>query len=152
DRVGIFQSDKFDAASRAEAAAAILEALKPIAPRLEELRAAGSRPESVYPVVYKLDDPWGILIPHLADIKEVCLRLDLRACAELAAGQTDRAFDDVKLMLRLDDSLKAEPFLVSYLVRAAVMHIAIHPVWEGLVEHKWSDTQSKELQAQLARY
>jgi len=148
----IFQSDKLDAESRAQAAPAVLEALKPIAPRLEELRAASSRPESRYPVIYDLENPWGILLPHLADIKAVCLRLDLRACAELAAGQTDRALDDVKLNLRVADSLKSEPFLISYLVRASAFHIAAHTIWEGLAEHKWSDAQLKELQALLAGY
>ncbi|HEY1490006.1 MAG TPA: hypothetical protein VGF90_03105, partial [Verrucomicrobiae bacterium] len=148
----IFQSGKLDPASRAQAAPAVLEALKPIAPRLEELRAASSRPETRYPVIYDLDDPWGILLPHLANIKAVCLRLDLRACAELAAGQTDRALDDVKLNLRVADSLKPEPFLISYLVRAAAFHIAIHSIWEGIAEHKWSDAQLKELQSLLAKY
>ncbi len=147
-----FKSDQIDPAVRAEAATAVLEALKPIEPRLEVLRAASQRPDSLYPVVYKLDDPWGILLPHLASIEEVCLRLDLRACAELAAGQTDRALDDVKLNLRMSDSLKSEPFLVSYLVRGAVIHLAIHSIWEGLEEHKWSDAQLKELQTLLARY
>jgi len=147
-----FQSDKLDPESRAQAAPAVLEALKPIASRLEELRAASSRPGSLYPVVYNLNDPWGILIPHLANVKTVCLRLDLRACAELAVGQTNQALDDVKLSLRLGDSLNAEPFLISYLVRASAMHITVHSIWEGLVEHKWSDEQLKELQTLLARY
>jgi hypothetical protein len=151
DRPG-FKSEQLDPASRAQAAPAVLEALKPIDPHFEELRAASGRPDSLYPVVYDSNDPWGTLLPHLSNIKAVCLRLDLRACAELAAGQTDKAFNDVQLLLRMDDSLKSDPFLLSYLVRAAVMHVAIHPIWEGLVEHKWSDAQLKELQALLARY
>lgn len=151
DRPG-FNSEQLDSKSRAEAAVAVLDALKPMAPRLEELRAVSGRPGSVYPVVYNLNDPWGILIPHEAFIEEVCLRLDLRACAELAAGQADRALDDVKLNLCMSDSLKAEPFLFSFVVRAAVLHLATHSIWEGLEEHKWSDAQLKELQTLLARY
>ena len=147
-----FKSGQLDAQSRAEAAPAVLEALKPIDSRLETLRAASSRPESCYPVVYDLKNPWGILLPHLADIKAVSLRLDLKACAELAAGQSDRALEDVKLNLRLGDSLTAEPFLISYLVRAAALQLAAHSIWEGLAEDKWSDAQLKELQTLLARY
>ena len=141
-----FKSDNFDPEARAEAARSILEALKPVGPRLEELRAASGRPEAIYPVVYDLNNPWGILLPHLADIKGVCLHLDLRACAELTTGQSDRALDDVKLIFRVSDSLKSEPFLVSYLVRPSTFHLAIHSVWEGLSEHRWSDAQLKELQ------
>jgi hypothetical protein len=129
-----------------------LEALKPIGPRLEELQNASSRPRAYYPIIYDLDNPWGILLPHLADIKGVCLRLDLRACAELSLSQNDRAFEDVKLILRMNDSLKTEPFLISYVVRLATFQLAVHAVWEGLTEHGWSDTQLKELQTLLARY
>ena len=146
------KSDKLDPESRSNAALAVLDALKPIDGRLEELRSASSRPHCVYPVVYMMDNPWGILLPHLANIRAVCQRLDLRACAELAAGQSDRALDDVKLTLRMGDSLREEPFLISYLVRLAAFHIAIHPVWEGLAEHRWSDAQLQELQKLIQQY
>src|SRR5581483_11432829 len=109
-------------------------------------------PECLYPVVYDVNNPWGILLPHLSNIKSICQHLDLRACAELATGQSDRALDDVKLMLRLSDSLKAEPFLVSYLVRVLTVQVAVHSVWEGLTEHQWTEAQLKELQAMFARY
>jgi hypothetical protein len=145
-----FQSDNVDPAARAEAARSILEALKPIGARLEELRAASGRPEAVYPVVYTLDNPWGILVPHVIDVKNVCLRLNLRADAELVLGQSDRALDEVKLILRLGDSLKADPFLISYLVRLSTFHLAMQSIWEGLSEHRWSEAQLKELQAALA--
>jgi hypothetical protein len=148
----ITESAKLDLASRAQAAPAVLEALKPIDSRLDELRAAAQRPDSVYPVVYMLDNPWGILLPHLSNIREVCERLDLRACAELAAGQSDRALEDVNLILRLGHSLDKEPFLISYLVRLKAFHIAVHPVWEGLAEQRWSDAQLRELQTLLERY
>ena len=147
-----FDSGNFDPEARAQAARAVLEDLKPMEARLEKLRAASNRPESLYPVIYDLNNPWGILLPHLANIKGVCLRLDLRACAELAVGQSDHALDDVKLTLRMGDSLKTEPFLISYLVRLATFHIAVHSVWEGLEGHRWSDAQLKELQGLLARY
>jgi hypothetical protein len=147
-----FKSDNFDPAARAEAARSILEALKPIDARLDELRAVIGRPEALYPVVYDLDNPWGILLPHLGNVKETCLRLNLRACAELATGQSDRALDDVKLILRINDSLKAEPFLISYLVRLSTFHLAAQSVWEGLAEHRWSDGQLKVLQDAFASH
>lgn len=145
-------SDQLAPASRNNAAVAILAAFRPIDGRLQELRSASNRPRCVYPVVYMLDNPWGILLPHLSNIRAVCQRLDLRACAELAAGQSDRALDDVKLTLRMGDSLREEPFLISYLVRLASFHIAMHTVWEGLAEHRWSDAQLQELQRLTAQY
>jgi hypothetical protein len=147
-----FSSDKLDSESRAKAAPAVLAALKPLEPKFAELRMASARPQSVYPVVYYLNNPWGILLPHLAYIKGTCLRLDLRACAELAAGQNDRALEDVRLTLRLGDSLNTEPFLISYLVRIAVLQIASHSVWEGLAEHHWTEAQLNDLEEMFQRY
>ena len=89
-------------------------------------------------------------MPHLAKIKQTVQRLNLQACAELAAGQSDQALADVKLMLPLADSIKSEPFLISYLVRVACDQIAIQAVWEGLAEQRWSDAQLQELQARFS--
>jgi hypothetical protein len=78
--------------------------------------------------------------------------LKLKACAELAAGRSDSALEDVKLMLYLADTLKTEPFLISYLVRIACVHVAMVPIWEGLAEHRWTDAQLERLQARLEPY
>ncbi len=140
-------SGKLDLASRAAVAPAVLADLASGETELDQLRAASDRPYARYPVVYDLDNPWGILLPHLGNIKRTDQRLQLRACAELAVGRSDDALADVKLMLYLADSVKTEPFLISYLVRIVCVQLAIQPVWEGLAEHAWSDAQLQELQA-----
>jgi hypothetical protein len=150
--VAAFQSEKQDRESRAKAAPAVLEGLKDNEAKLAELRAASKRPHSRYPVVYDLDNPWGILLPHLASVKSVCQRLNLKACAELAAGQSQNALEDVKLILFLADSVKEEPFLISHLVRFVGVQIATQPIWEGLAEHRWSDAHLQALQARLQQY
>jgi hypothetical protein len=144
-----FQSDEADPAARVAAASVVLEGMKPDEAAFAELRAASTREFSRYPVKYELEKPWFTLIPHLAKIKQVCQRLSLQACAELAAGQTEQALADVRLTVALADSIKSEPFLVSILVRIACLHLAIQPVWEGLAEHRWSDAQLQELQARF---
>jgi len=147
-----FETDITDLAARAAAAPAVLEGMKPDAAVFAELGAASSREYSRYPVVYDLDNPWMILLPHLAKIKQTVLRLNLEACAELAAGQSDQALADGKLMLALADSIKSEPILISCLVRVACVQITIQPVWEGLAEHRWTDAQLQELQARFSSY
>jgi hypothetical protein len=99
-----------------------------------------------------LEDPAAIQLSHLSKIKTVCQRVSLRACAELAAGQTDQALADVKLVLYLADAIRTEPYLISYLVRVASFHIAIQPVWEGLAEQRWTEAQLRELQTQFQNY
>ena len=147
-----FASGKLDLASRAAAAPAVLADLASSETELDQLRAASDRPYARFPVVYDLDNPWGILLPHLGNIKRTDQRLQLRVSAELAAGRSDDALADVKLMLYLADSVKTEPFMISYLVRLACVHLAIQPVWEGLAEHAWSDAQLQELQALFQQY
>jgi hypothetical protein len=147
-----YASGKLDLASRAAAAPAVLADLASSETELDQLRAASDRPYVRYPVVYDMENPWGILLPHLGNGKRVVQRLQLRACAELAAGRSEDALADVKLMLYLTDSMKSEPFLISYLVRIACLQLAIQPVWEGLAEHAWSDAQLQELQAQFQQY
>ena len=55
-------------------------------------------------------------------------------------------------MFRLADSVKEEPFLISYLVRLACAQLAVQPIWEGLAEHRWSEAQLQELETRLQQY
>ena len=132
-------------------AQAVLLALSKYDSAIEELRQASRLPYSRYPLEYDKADPSGILLPHLPDLKRCSQVLQLRAVAELQNGETEKALDDVKLSLRLADSIHTEPFLVSQLVRVAILHITLQPVYEGLAEHKWADTQLAELDSELAK-
>jgi hypothetical protein len=146
-----FATDKSDAASRAGAAARVLEEMKPDAVYFDALRAASSRSGSRFPVQYDLDDPLLLMLPHLARVNEACDRLQLMAIAELAAAQTDQALSDVKLLFYIGDSLRAEPSLNSFRCRLGIFQSAIQPIWEGLVENRWTESQLGELQAYFER-
>lgn len=128
----------------------VLLALSRYDPTIEELRQAGRLPGSRFPLEYDKDDPAAMLLPHLAVLKGCAQVLQLRALAELQNGQTDQALADIKLVLRLVDSVRLEPILISHLVRIALVNIALQPVWEGLVGHCWSDAQLAELDRELA--
>jgi hypothetical protein len=132
-------------------AADVLLALSKYDPVIEKLRQDGARPDSRFPVIYTTEDPAAILLPHLAVVKRYAQVLQLRATAELQNGQNKKALDDVKLTLRLNDSVRNETFLISHLVRIAVVNIALQPVWEGMAQHQWSDSQLAELDSELAK-
>ena len=137
---GLSDTDETRPPSRQESAAAILAALQDDDGVIDSLRSATSRAKFCYPVNYTLDDPWGILLPHDSNIKELAARLELRACAELATGKSDKAYDDVMLTLYLANSLTNEPLVISYLVRLRCIHSAVQPIWEGIAERRWSDS------------
>jgi hypothetical protein len=120
-------------------------------PAIEELRQAGQLPDSRFPLDYDIEDPAEILLPHLAILKQCSLALQLRAIAELQNGQTEKSFDDIKLSLRLADSIRTEPFIITHLVRIAILQITLQPLYEGLAEHEWSEAQLAGLDAELAK-
>ena len=132
-----------------QAATAILAVLQEFSSVLDELRAAASRPHSRFNFAYDNEDPWSILLPHLAVLKKACQILALRASAELALNQPEPALEDLLLVLHLADTAKDEPFLISFLVRVADLQIAIQVVWEGLADRKWSAAQLQTLQSHL---
>ena len=146
------KTNEFPVSSTSQSPAAdVLLALSKYDLQIEEIRTAAARPYSRFPVTYTTDHPFDLLFVHLSSLKQSSQVLELRAVAELENYQSGNALDDVKLMLRLIDSIHSEPFLITHLVRNGTMSITMQPIWEGLVKHKWSDAQLEELEQQLAK-
>lgn len=118
---------------------------------IEELKPAAKLPYSRFPLEYDKDDPAMIYLPHLAALKSCSQVLQLRAVAELQLGQSDKAAADTQLIFRLIDASHNEPFLISHLVRIAMVNFALQPIYEGLADHKWSDAQLAALDSELAK-
>lgn len=129
----------------------VLLALSKYDSMLEELRQASRRPYSRFPLEYDKEDPAAILLPHLAYLKTSSELLRLRAIAEVQDGKMDAAMADITLMCYLTHAPDQEPFLVSHLVRIVMLNFTIQPLYEGLVEHKWSDAQLVGVDAELAK-
>ena len=130
----------------------VLFALSKFDSAIEELRQASQRPYANVPLNYEEGfNSASTLLPILAELKRCTQVLHLRAVAELADGQSAKAQDDVKLLLYLNNSLRNSPFLISHLVRFAIVAIGLQPIWEGLAEYKWSDEQLAELDSELSK-
>jgi len=142
----------FPVATQAQTPAAdVLLALSRYDSTIEELRQASRLPYSRFPIGYADADPAGILLPHLAPLRRCAMTVQLRALAELQAGQAEKALDDIELMLRLTASIRTEPILISHLVRIAMLHLTLQPAWEGLGEHRWTDSQLAALETELGK-
>lgn len=133
-------------------AADVLLALSIYDSNIDDLRKAAELPESRFPLPYDTDEPYSILLPHLAAIKRCAVILQMRALAELESGQPDRAAADVELALKLTDKIRTEPTVISQLVRIAMTSITVQPVWEGLAKHRWTDGQLAQLEKELGRF
>jgi tetratricopeptide (TPR) repeat protein len=132
-------------------AADVLLALGKYDPAIETLRQASSLPYSRFPVFSDADRPFDTLLPHLSIFKRLAQFLQLRAIAELQNGQGDKALDDVKLAVELTGKIRNEPFLISHLVRIAMLQITLQPIYEGLANHQWSGAQLAELDSELSK-
>jgi hypothetical protein len=132
----------------------VLTALSKYDPLIERLRQDSRLPDSRFPIQYDVDvgdqNPGAILLPHLSTIKPFAQVLELRAIAELQNGESEKALADINLMFRLLDANRTEPFLISHLVRLAILQIALQPIYEGLANHQWSDSQLAELDSKLS--
>jgi hypothetical protein len=146
------KTNEFPVAKEPQSPAAdVLLALSKYDPAIEEVRQAGRLPFSRFPLNYNKENTAAILLPHLKSLRECARVLQLRVIAELQSGQSDKALEDVKLTLRLAESIHTEPFLISHLVRIAIVQTALQPVWEGLAGQKWSDAQLVEFDRELAK-
>lgn len=116
-----------------------------------ELRQACQLPDSRFPLNYGSEEPFAILLPHLSPVRNCGRVLQLRSLAELQNSQPEQALGDILLELQLSDKIQTEPFLISHLVRIALVQSALQPIWEGLAEHKWTDAQLARLDVELAK-
>jgi hypothetical protein len=144
---------EFPIASQLQTPAAdVLFALSKFDSAVEELRQASQRPDSLIPLNYEGGfDAVSPLLKYLVALKRCSQVLRLRAVAELADGQSTKALEDVKLLLYLNNSLRSSPFLISHLVRIAIVAIGLQPIWEGLAKHEWSDEQLVALDVELGK-
>lgn len=145
------KTNGFPSATQPQSPAAdVLLALSGFNPALEELRQASLRPMAWMPLNYDNGfEDVGTLMPWLANAKRCAQLLHLRAVAELQANQNTAALEDVKLLLRLTDTIRNQPFLISHLVRIAMQAITLQPIYEGLAQRRWNDAQLADLEAAL---
>jgi hypothetical protein len=146
--------DKFPVSPQPQTPAAdVLLALSLYDPVVEELQAASRRPYAIIPLPYDggINAVAHPLLPYLAALKRCAQILNIRAIAELADNQNQKALDEIELLFHLNNSLNSSPLLISQLVRMAIMYIEMQPIWEGLAGHKWSDQQLAELETELSK-
>lgn len=118
---------------------------------IEELRSATNR--MLFPLAGRKPDAQFMaeLLDYFSESKGCCRVLELRAVAELADSKPAKALADIKLLLRLNNETSEEPLLISQLVGMAQTSIAIQPIYEGLVQHRWNDEQLANLEQVLGK-
>ena len=97
------------------------------------------RPHCRFNIRY--EDGFAAVLPHLSTMKNAATLFALSSAQRLSKGDTTGAWQDTLNGIRLGEQLRTEPFLISQLVRIAILEINFQTYWEGQVNHQWSAEQ-----------
>ena len=97
------------------------------------------RPHCRFNIRY--EDGFAAALPHLSTMKNAATLFALSSAQRLSKGDTTGAWQDTLNGIRLGEQLRTEPFLISQLVRIAILEINFQTFWEGQVNHQWSAEQ-----------
>jgi hypothetical protein len=113
---------------------------------LADLRAALRKPVLHFQVNYHQGFE-NFSMPHLAQAKAASQRLSAAVVMALRDQRGDDAFANLEALINLPARHREEPFLISQLVRCAMIAIAASATWEALHSPHWSDEQLIKLQS-----
>ena len=97
------------------------------------------RPHCRFNIRY--EDGFAAVLPHLSTMKNAATLFAVSSAQRLSKGDTTGAWQDTLNGIRLGEQLRTEPFLISQLVRIAILEINFQTYWEGQVNHQWSAEQ-----------
>ena len=97
------------------------------------------RPHCRFNIRY--EDGFAAVLPHLSTMKNAATLFALSSAQRLSKGDTTGAWQYTLNGIRLGEQLRTEPFLISQLVRIAILEINFQTYWEGQVNRQWSAEQ-----------
>lgn len=128
----------------------VVQRLETVGTELKEIADASRRPYARFAISYEDGvEVVPALLPHFQVLRMLARIYSVRATVELAQSQPETAAEDVETIFRLADSLRDEPLLICQLVRIAILQIALQDLWQGLIQHQWSDAQLAVFQREL---
>jgi len=144
-----FRKRSPEAAEAGSAPEAILAGLSAADPILERLRTLSARPEARFPLDYSRGFQMDGL--HWTVLLSTAQVLNQRILAEVAMGRGEEALADIVLLLKLADSPRSDPVLISLLISSSMIRIAVWGIWSGLDARVWDDEQIQEIQSMLGK-
>ena len=155
DRIDAFGSimmqlrQEKDLQKQKEEASLLLDILAPAQPVLTRIAKLSERPKAQFRNRYDLGAA-SALAQTTATLKLLQI-LDRKVFSELLLGKNSDAATDTLTLLRLSFTQKSDPLLISYLVGASSVSIALKAVNEGIVRHSWTESDLTSFQEMLGR-
>ncbi|MGC9035110.1 MAG: hypothetical protein ACP5K7_04645 [Verrucomicrobiia bacterium] len=140
-----------DCGSISNDAECVLKAMSGLTPYLDALISESKQRELFrFPIDYEPENPAEILLPHYSYLKRMLQLIQIRSVCYIELNKADAAFEDVRFGLKLANSIKDEPFLISLLVRVSMLNIVLENIREGIARGMWTDGQLAEFQKYLS--
>ncbi|MEI6323457.1 MAG: hypothetical protein WCP60_10175 [bacterium] len=155
DRINAFGSIRMqlrkekDPQKQKEEALLLLDILSPAQPILTRIAKLSERPRAQFPIRYDLGA--GAPLPQITAILKLSQTLNEKIFSELILGKNSEAAADTMTLLSLGFIQKDDPFLISFLVRASSVTLALQAVNEGIVRHAWTESNLIVFQDKLER-
>lgn len=143
---------KPDPSLKASPASSVIAALDLYQKELDELVQASKRPEAQFAIHYEEKPIFSLNVLHIGPTLKLSQILVLRATAFLHAGQSEKAWTDLKVVFKFHQAAQKEPLLISSFVDITCTGIALNPIWEGLALDAWSTSQLQEILRQLEHF
>jgi hypothetical protein len=132
----------------ADPASDVLTALEIVRSELTELREAGRRPGSAFPVQWERGFSAGL--PHVSALIQAANVYQLAIAAHLARGESAEAYGYFSDGLRLYSALQNEPALINGLVRISIVEKLALRVRDGIAAGRWQTAELERLQKDFA--
>ncbi len=148
ERYRVMKSD--DAEERNELPGFTMAVLEPLVPLMAKIADLQRRPAARAPVRY--EDGFFAALEHLEPLLRLGQGLQFRTLAEIQLRQEQAAAADIFVIITLSRTLETEPFLISQLVRYALLSLAIRlPLEEGITAHVWTDAELQDFERNLQK-
>jgi len=91
-----------------------------------------------------------MLMPNLSHLRRLSFILSAKACLEARAGNSDSAWNIVRIQLRLADALLTEPIMISQIVRYGMIRLSCRTIREVCEIAPPNEQQYRSVQELLA--
>ena len=138
--------------SRTNSALAVWEGLQPLQADADSLASAARLPFFQVKTNRNADAIYQSNLKELVALEQLHFLFQVRACVLLALDRPDEAGEDLLTSLRLAQLARQSPDLKSSVRVQVLLARSLQPFWEGIVEHRWRESQLAAIQTELARF
>jgi len=129
-----------------DAARILMQELDPVFQDIRTAAKAGG--QARFPVQFSVKDP--SLFPEVQALRQVVRLLCLDAHVAARDGDCERAFEDVRIVLKLPSVLQNEPLSIQQLIRIAIQAMGLGHLPKLLSSCAWDDVHLQLLQKEIA--